>query len=376
MQQGTSRRSFLTRTALIGGAAIGSSTLLGACTSKKAAAGSSAAGTSAGDADYDNAIKKLVNGRTIQAGWTPPILSEFFNQMESAAFQRMSEYEKRFGVQWKWERAAPTGNFNAVEQQVRIVQNWAARKFDVILVCTGANFATMQNVYQDAAAGGTKIFQFNQPVEVYPVEEIQAISNIGYDNRWQSGYVAGKYIAGKLKGKGKILQITGPSGSDWSKARQIGFEKALKENPGLEVVGKADGGYVREKGFNAAQDLLTRNPEVSAIYGENEDMALGASQAIDARGLKHWDGKQGIVTIGADGLVSGMQAVRAGKLTASIDVGSVDQGLTFVDTLFHSVVLGESVAQVINVPTRVVEKSNADAAEAYIKWALSPAKKY
>jgi len=333
-------------------------------------------GVVVGNSDYQNAVTAIVNGRTLQLGFTPPILSEFFNQMENSAFQRMSELEKAFGVHWKWERSAPTGNFNAVEQQVRIVQTWGSRKLDAVLVCTGANFATMQGVYQQVAAGGTKVFQFNQPVELYPVEQINTVSNIGYDNRYQSGYLAGTFIAKTLGGKGNLLQIWGPPGSDWSTARQIGLDRALKENPGLKVVGKANGGYVRDQGLNAAQDLLTRNTDVNAIYGENEDMALGASQAVDARGLKQWDGKDGVVIIGADGLLSGMSAIRTGKLTASIDVGSVDQGRAFIDAIFGSLVLGEQVAQIINVPTRVVTKTNVDAAEAYINGALKPAKTY
>jgi len=105
-------------------------------------------------------------------------------------------------------------------------------------------------------------------------------------------------------------------------------------------------------------------------------MALGASQAVDRRALKQWDGHTGIVIVGADGLVSGMESIRAGKLTASVDVGSVDQGATSSRHVFHNVALGDSVGKVINVPTRVVDKTNVDAAEAYIKWALATPKKY
>src|SRR5687767_10065579 len=65
----------------------------------------------------------------------------------------------------------------------------------------------------------------------------------------------------------------GPSGSDWTKLRQLGFKKAIAEYPGLKIVGEADGGYVRDKGLRAAQDLLTKFPDAKAIYGENEDMA-------------------------------------------------------------------------------------------------------
>lgn len=379
-EQQPSRRNLLSSAGLGLGALAGAS-LLSACSTVTPTGGSAAAGGGAGSAGinnpaYDSAIKSLVNGRTVQLGWTPPILSEMFNQMEKAAFGRMAELEQAYGINWKWERSAPTGNFDAVEQQVSIVRGWTARKFDAVLVCTGANFATMQDVYRQASSSGTRVFQFNQPVELYDEEKINTVSNIGYDNRWQSGYLAGTFIAKTLGGKGKIIQIMGPSGSDWSKARQVGFEKALRENPGLEVVGSADGGYLRDKGLNAAQDLLTRNRDINAIYGENEDMALGASQAVDAAGLKQWDGQQGVVIIGADGLLSGMESIAAGKLTATVDVGSVDQGRSFIDAVFRSVVLGETVAKIIEVPTRVVTKENVAAAKAYIEGAMRPAKSY
>lgn len=373
--QGMSRAGFLGHGAKLGGAVVGASVLAGAFTSV-AGARSEAFGPYPGGAQFDAVVRKIANGRTLKVGFTPPILSEFFDEMEHAAWWRMAELESRYGVKFQWERAAPRANFNAVEEQVNIVQNWATKKFDAVLVCTGANFATMQRVYTDAAKRGTKIFQFNQPAELYPIDSIKVVSNIGYDNRWQSGYLAGKYIASKLGGKGKVLQIWGPSGSDWSRGRQIGFDKALKENPGLKVVGKADGGYVRDKGFAAAQALLQKNKDVNAIYGENEEMALGASQAIDSTGLKHWDGKKGILTIGADGLKSGFAAIRKGRLTATVDVGGVDQGLTFIDTLFRYIVLGYSVDKFINVPTKVVDKTNVDLSDAYISWALQAPKKF
>lgn len=375
--EGFTRAGLLGRGAMLGGAIVGGSALAGAFAGAAGAAGEAGSFTSyPGGSQFDAVARKMAAGRTLKVGFTPPILSEFFDEMEHAAFWRMAELEARYGVKWKWERASPRANFNAVEEQVNIVQNWGTKKFDAALVCTGANFATMQRVYTDAAKKGVSVFQFNQPAELYPADAIKVVSNIGYDNRWQSGYLAGKYIAAKLGGKGKVLQIWGPSGSDWSRGRQIGFDRALKEHPGLKVVGKADGGYVRDKGFAAAQALLQRNKDVNAIYGENEEMALGASQAIDSQGLKHWDGKKGILTIGADGLKSGFAAIRKGRLTATVDVGGVDQGLTFIDTIFRYRVLGYSVDKFINVPTKVVDKTNVDLSDAYISWALKAPKKY
>lgn len=362
-----SRRSILRTSALVG-AGIGATQLLGASPA------SALGGTT--DVKLDKAIRAIVKGRTIKVGFTPPVLSENFTQIENAAWRKMAEYEKRFGVKWVWERQAPVGDFNAVQGTLGIVQSWISRRFDAIAVCTGANFATVQDLYKTANSKGLKVFQFNQPAELYPESQLQTVSNIGYDNRWQSGYLAGTYLAEALGGKGKILQIWGPSGSDWTRGRRIGFDKALKENPGIKVVGEADGGYVRDKGFTAAQDLLTKYPDVNAIYGENEEMALGASQAIDAAGLKHWNGKTGILTIGADGLVSGFKAIAAGKLTATVDIGGIDQGQNLIEAIFSTVALGQTVTQIINNPTQVVDKTNYQWHQAYAEWALATTRKY
>jgi ribose transport system substrate-binding protein len=372
---GMSRRRMLRNAGLLAGVGVGGS-LLTACTASGESDGNAELGGGSAGASYDETVKKLVDGREIKVGFTPPVLSENFTQIEHAAWRKMSDYEQRFGCKWVWERQAPVGDFNAVQGTLGIVQSWVSRKFDAIAVCTGANFATVQSLYRDASAKGVKIYQFNQPAELYPEDQLQTVTNVGYDNRWQSGYLAGKYIADKLKGQGKILQIWGPSGSDWTRGRKIGFDKALAEHPGITVVGQADGGYVRDKGLAAAQDLLTKNRDVNAIYGENEEMALGASQAIDTAGLKHWDGNTGILTIGADGLVSGYKQIRAGKLTATVDIGGVDQGQNLIEAIFATAVLGQAVTQIINNPTQVVDKANVDWHQSYTEWALAAPKKY
>jgi ABC-type sugar transport system substrate-binding protein len=372
---GTSRRGILTGTGLAAGAL-----LLSACTSKTVgsavAAGSALTVGGAGGSDYDAAVRKIVNGRTLQVGYTVPVLSEYFNEIQSAAWQKMAEYEERFGVKWKWELAAPNGSYKSVEQHVGIVESWVTRQFDGVFICTSANFATMQNVYEEAAKAGTKIFEYNMPVELHPEDQLRTVSTIGYNNDTQSGYLAGKYIAEKLNGKGRVLALFGPSGSEYSQMRGDGLKRAFSEYPGISLVAQADGGYVRDKGFVAAQDLLTAHEDISAIYGENEDMALGASQAIAQAGLKHWDGTDGIVTVGADGLVSGMEEIKGGKLTATVDVGPVDTGMALVEALFTKVVLGTTVAPKIYVPTQIVDKDNVEAPLAYLNWAVNAPKKY
>jgi ribose transport system substrate-binding protein len=105
-------------------------------------------------------------------------------------------------------------------------------------------------------------------------------------------------------------------------------------------------------------------------------MALGASQAIDARGLKHWDGQSGIITIGADGLVSGMDSIKAGKLTATVDVNSAEMGTEMIDALFAHEFLNQEVNQFIRIPTGVVDKSNVDWHQGVLQNVLKGPGKY
>ena len=366
------RRYSRTRSALASGAVTAALILTGCTTVETPTGTGGGGGGGAGaavnpDSAADAAIREVVDGREIKVGFAPPILSEFYTQVEKAAFNKMKEYEDRFGVKWTWERQGALNDAHSGTETLGIVQGYIARDFDAVFVCSAANAATMQELYGRGQEEGVDFYQFNSTEELAnpsqaedPTGGLNTVSNIGYDDRWQSGYIAGKYIGDQLKGEGQVIQIMGPSGSDWTKLRQQGFKKAISEYPGIEIVGQADGGYVRDKGLRAAQDLLTKNPDVNAIYGENEDMALGASQAIDARGLKHWDGQDGIITIGADGLISGMDSIKAGKLTATVDVNSVEMGHSMIETLFAHEVLGMEVNQFVRIPTDVVDESNVE----------------
>ena len=73
---------------------------------------------------FDALVRAQLDGTTIRCGFTPPILSEFFNIMEHACFRQAHSYSERFGVNWEWQRASPSGNFDSVEGQYNIIQNW------------------------------------------------------------------------------------------------------------------------------------------------------------------------------------------------------------------------------------------------------------
>lgn len=320
------------------------------------------------DKKFEDTARTIASGRTIKIGFTPPATSEFYDIIKHGAYTMMRELTDRFGVNFEFEVAAPSEH-HAVESQVAIIENWISNNYDAILVCSAGDIDTMNAVYEKARNAGTEIYLFNMPAEIWKETDLKVTSVISYNNHYQAGNLVGKYAAEKLNGKGKILLVWGIPGY-WSTARKEGFLEAIKPYPGLQIVGEQRGDYVRDKGMQAAMDLLAAHPDVDLIYGENEEMAQGAAQAIEARGLKHWDGHKGIITIGADGLKSGYEYIRKGKLTATVNVGPVDQGREFIMAVFMHEALGYCVDKIINVSTTVVDMSNVDIAAAYTDWAL------
>jgi ABC-type sugar transport system substrate-binding protein len=264
--------------------------------------------------------------------------------------------------------AAPSG-FQSIEEQIATIENWTSLGFDAIFVCSGGDFDSMNAVYEKAMDQGTMIYMFNMPAELWDENELKAVSVISYNNHYQSGYAVGQYAAEKLGGKGDILLVWGLP-SYWSTSRKNGFLEAISGYPDMKIIGEQRGDYVRDKGMQAAENLLQANPDVDLIYGENEEMALGAVQAVEGRGLKLWDGNEGIMVIGADGLKSGYESIRQGKLTATVDVNAVDNGRELIKSVFMHQVLGYSIDKVQNIPAWIVDKDNVDIAESYADWAL------
>ncbi len=335
---------------------------------------STSSGWQWGDAAWEAAVREKVEGTTLKIGFTPPAASEFYDIIMHGAYTMMDELHDRFGVNFEFEFVAPSEH-DAVESQVATIENWVTKEFDAILVCTAGDFDSMNAVYEKAMNAGTAIYLFNMPAELWDADSINATSIIGYDNARQSGYLVGEYAAEKLNGEGKILFISGNDGH-WTTSRRNGFMEAIDQYPGLEVVGEQRGEYVRDAGMEAAENLLQANPDVNFIYGENEEMAQGAVQAVEARGLKLWDGTDGIIVVGADGLKSGFEQIRSEGLTATVDVGSVDQGRESIKAIFMHELLGYSLDKVINVPTILVDKDNVSVPEAYVDWALATEENY
>lgn len=173
----------------------------------------------------------------------------------------------------------------------------------------------------------------------------QVIAHIASDNT-AGGEMAGNYIAEKLGKGAKIIQLEGLAGTSAARERGAGFAKAAKAHD-FKILASQPADFDRSKGLNVMENLLTAQPEVQAVFAQNDEMALGALRAIQAAG------KKDLVLVGFDGTDDGVKAVKGGKMAATIAQQPDKIGEIGVQTA-AKVLKGEKVKAAIPVELKII----------------------
>jgi ABC-type sugar transport system substrate-binding protein len=142
----------------------------------------------------------------------------------------------------------------------------------------------------------------------------------------QEGRAAGELLAKRLSGKGKVVELCGTTGSDPALERAKGFREALARSPGLEVVASQDGDFKRQNARQIMDSLLLAQPRIDAVYAHNDDMAIGAIQALEAAGKKPG---QDVLVVSIDGMRFALEEVVKGRLAASVECSPLLGPLAF-----------------------------------------------
>jgi simple sugar transport system substrate-binding protein len=133
----------------------------------------------------------------------------------------------------------------------------------------------------------------------------------------EEGRRAGEWLAKKLNGKGSIVELQGTTGSAPANDRRKGFAEALEKFPGLKIIKSQSGDFTRAKGKEVMEAFLkAEGKNINAVYAHNDDMALGAIQAIQEAGLV--PGKD-IVIVSIDGIKAAFEAMIAGKMNCTVE---------------------------------------------------------
>ena len=151
--------------------------------------------------------------------------------------------------------------------------------------------------------------------------------HIAVDEYKVGGEIA-EWTARKIGGKGKIAMLAGPAGAQAFMNFARGYEEAAARHPGIEVVYRQELLLTRENGLKHGEDALVAHPDLAAIYGANDELGMGAAQAVAAAGKK----KQVIVT-GLNGIPPAVRAVKRGAMDLTVVLNPVRWGILGVDTM-------------------------------------------
>ncbi|NLU73847.1 ABC transporter substrate-binding protein [Streptomyces sp. HNM0575] len=187
-------------------------------------------------------------------------------------------------------------------KQISDVQDLISKGAD-LLVIAPLNSDGWEPVLKQAAAKKVPIVTVDRKINAKACKDY--VSFIGSDFVEQGRRAADQMIKA-TGGKGKIAILLGAPGNNVTTERTKGFRDRIeKKAPGLKVVFKQTGEFAREKGQQVTEQLIQSKPDIDGIYAENDEMGLGAVNALKSAGKKA--GQVKIVTV--DGTRNAVQGV-------------------------------------------------------------------
>lgn len=231
--------------------------------------------------------------------------------------------------------------------QVQIVEDLIIQGVDGLILCA-INSDAIVSAVKKANAADIPVVMFNTQNEL---ADGVVTSYVRYD-QYDGGAKVCDFVAEYFDGKAKAAIIEGLP-SDHTTERKGGFsDRAAAKYPGITIVASQPGDWEREKGMNAASNMLQANSEIDVFFALSDEMGLGAVRAIEEAGS---DAK----VVSFDGNPNAVESVIAGKMLSTLSIGGVETGVKTIEAM-DKILKGESVDKIINVETTVVTKDNAE----------------
>lgn len=237
------------------------------------------------------------------------------------------------------------------ENQILALRTFIAQGVDAIIlppiVETG-----FEPVLRDAKAAGIPVVLTDRSVEVSDPSLFTTF--IGADFV-EEGRRAAAWLAKTTGGKATIAELEGSVGAAPAIDRKKGFAAGIASHPDMKVVWAQSADFTRAKGKEALEAFL-KTPEgrgITAVYAHNDDMALGALQALVEAGRKPGTD---VVVVSIDGVRAAFEAVAAGTLGCTVECNPMIGPLVF--DVLERIARGESVDRRIVTPGGVFDASN------------------
>ncbi|GGX62450.1 ABC transporter substrate-binding protein [Streptomyces fructofermentans] len=269
------------------------------------------------------------------------------NPFRIAETQSIKDEAAKVGV----KKLLTTNAQSQLSKQISDIQDMLAQGAQFLIVAP-LNSDGLEPAFKAAAAKKVPVLTIDRKVNAAACKDYLAF--LGSDFVEQGKRAADAMIEA-TGGKGKVAILLGSSGNSVTTDRTKGFVDQVKaEAPGLKIVTQQTGEFARDKGQQVMEQIIQSKPDITAVYAENDEMALGAVTALKGAGKK--PGKD-IKIISIDGTRNAVKALAEGEINGVIESNPRFGPLAFATAQkFYS---GEAIPEDVIISDRAYDAANA-----------------
>jgi ribose transport system substrate-binding protein len=233
------------------------------------------------------------------------------------------------------------------QTQADDVQNFITQQVDVIVVNPVDSAAIVPSV-EAANQAGIPVVTVDRASEGGEIAAHIASDNV------QGGRTAGEFLFEEIGGQGNVAQLEGIAGTSAAQERGQGFQEALDEATGVELVATQTANFDRDEGFTVAQNIFQANPDLAGLFAQNDEMALGAVEAAREAGTL-----EDLVIVGFDAIDDALTAIEDGDMEGTIAQQPSEMGRLSVEAA-AGIAAGEEVEEETLIEVLLVTADNVE----------------
>jgi len=233
-----------------------------------------------------------------------------------------------------------------VATQLAQVENFVTQKVDAIVVIP-ANTDAADPMTKAAQDAGIPLVYVNRIPSNLP----EGIAYVGSDSI-QAGIMQAEWLAEQLGGKGNVVIMNGNLAQEAAQKRTEGEKQVFAKFPDIKIIREDTGNWSRDQGLALMENWLASGDQIDAVASNNDEMAIGAIQAIEAAG------KLGEILVGGvDASPDALQEMDKGRLNVTVFQNAKGQGEGGIKAAI-ALARGEQIDQITWVPFELVTPEN------------------
>ena len=233
----------------------------------------------------------------------------------------------------------------SAERQVEQVESFVAQRVDAVILNPCEVDASSPAV-DKALAAGIPVVNVNSETRSAPTAFVGSRDE-------ESARIAMEYIAKRLGGKGNVLMMHGFMGQAAQIKRDQGAREVLRQYPGMKLLAEQTADWDRAKAMTLMENWIqSYGSRIDAVFAQNDEMAMGALMALEQAGMK-----EKVVVVGVDSIADALQAVKDGRLDATVFQDAKGQADAAIETALK-IVRKQPYEKQDYIPFQLVTREN------------------